>query len=75
MGQLRATVFGSWVNVLLICVPVGIGLNFSNVNRVAVFVINFLAIIPLAGMLSYSTEEISLRVGETLGGLLNASFG
>jgi len=39
------------------------------------FVINFLAIIPLAGILSYATEEIALRVGETLGGLLNASFG
>ena len=75
MGQLRATVLGSWINVLLICVPVGIGLNYSNVNRIAVFVINFLAIIPLAGMLSYSTEEISMRVGETLGGLMNASFG
>jgi len=26
-------------------------------------------------MLSYATEEIALRVGETLGGLLNATFG
>jgi Ca2+:H+ antiporter len=31
--------------------------------------------IPLAGLLSFATEEISLRVGETMGGLLNASFG
>lgn len=45
------------------------------VSPVVVFVINFLAIIPLAGILSYATEEIALRVGETLGGLLNASFG
>ncbi|KAF3925876.1 hypothetical protein ABW20_dc0104266 [Dactylellina cionopaga] len=36
---------------------------------------NFLAIIPLAGTLSFATEEIALRTGETLGGLLNASFG
>ncbi|KAK6362379.1 hypothetical protein TWF730_006069 [Orbilia blumenaviensis] len=36
---------------------------------------NFLAIIPLAGTLSFGTEEIALRTGETLGGLLNASFG
>ena len=41
----------------------------------AVFIVNFIAIIPLAGLLSYATEEIALRVGETLGGLLNASFG
>lgn len=74
-GQLRATIFGSWINILLICVPVGIALNYTNVNGVAIFVVNFMAIIPLAGMLSYSTEEISMRVGETLGGLMNASFG
>lgn len=37
--------------------------------------VNFIAIIPLAGMLSYATEEIALRTGEVLGGLLNASFG
>lgn len=75
-GQFRATVLGSWINILLVCVPVGIALgNTPSVNGIVTFVINFLAIIPLAGILSYSTEEISLRVGETLGGLLNASFG
>jgi len=26
-------------------------------------------------MLSYATEEIALRIGDTLGGLLNATFG
>lgn len=40
-----------------------------------VFVVNFIAIIPLAGTLSYATEEIALRTGEVLGGLLNATFG
>lgn len=40
-----------------------------------VFSLNFLAIIPLAAVLSFATEEISKRLGETLGGLLNATFG
>ena len=44
-------------------------------NVFLVFVLNFLAIIPLAALLSYATEEISLYVGQTLGGLLNATFG
>lgn len=39
------------------------------------FVLNFIAIVPLAALLSYGTEEISLYCGEVLGGLLNASFG
>ena len=75
MSQIRATLFNSWINVLLIMVPVGIAVNYSHVDPVGVFVINFIAIIPLAAMLSYATEEIALRTGETIGGLLNATFG
>ncbi|KAJ9638655.1 hypothetical protein H2204_004131 [Knufia peltigerae] len=74
-SQIHATLFNSWINVLLIASPVGIAVYYAHVNPVAVFVINFIAIIPLAAMLSYATEEIALRVGEVLGGLLNASFG
>lgn len=75
VSQIRATVLNSPINVLLVFVPVGIALNYTGISRVAVFVVNFLAIIPLAAMLSFATEEIALRVGETLGGLLNATFG
>lgn len=74
-GQLKATIFSSWINVLLVAAPVGIALHFANMSPVAVFVVNFIAIIPLAALLSYATEEIAIRVGETLGGLLNATFG
>ena len=74
-SQIRATLFNSWINVLLIFSPVGIAVHYAGVNEVAVFVINFIAIIPLAAMLSYATEEIALRTGEVIGGLLNASFG
>lgn len=56
-------------------VPVGFVVNYLHINPIAIFVINFIAIIPLAALLSYSTEEIALRVGEVLGGLLNATFG
>ena len=75
VGQLRATLLNSWINILLVAVPVGIALNYAHVNPVIIFVVNFIAIIPLAAMLSYATEEIALRTGETIGGLLNASFG
>lgn len=74
-GQLRALFFSSWINILLLTVPVGFALNYSHQKGAAIFVVNFIAIIPLAGMLSYATEEIALRTGEVLGGLLNASFG
>lgn len=75
VGQFKATILNSWINVLLIFVPIGIAVNYTDISKVAVFVINFIAIIPLAAMLSYATEEIALRTGETIGGLLNATFG
>ena len=75
-SQIRATIFNSYINVLLIAAPVGIALSqVKSVNPVVVFVVNFIAIIPLAAMLSFATEEIALRTGETIGGLLNATFG
>jgi Ca2+:H+ antiporter len=74
-NQLQATIFNSWVNILLLAAPAGIAINYAELNGIAIFVVNFIAIIPLAGMLSFATEEIALHVGESLGGLLNASFG
>lgn len=74
-SQFKATILNSWINILLIAVPVGIALNYVDVDPVAVFVVNFIGIIPLAAMLSYATEEIALRTGETIGGLLNATSG
>ncbi|KAK0641593.1 Sodium/calcium exchanger protein-domain-containing protein [Cercophora newfieldiana] len=75
-NQIQRTLFGSWINVLLIAAPAGIAINYiHSVSRVAVFIVNFIAIVPLAAMLSFATEEIALRTGETLGGLLNATFG
>ncbi|KAJ5504536.1 Sodium/calcium exchanger membrane region [Penicillium fimorum] len=75
VSQLRATLLNSWINVLLVTAPVGIALYAVGANPIAVFVVNFIAIIPLAAMLSFATEEIALRTGETIGGLLNASLG
>lgn len=75
MGQIRATLFNSWINVLLVMIPVGIAVHYAKLDPVAIFAINFIAIIPLAAMLSYATEEIALHTGETIGGLLNATFG
>lgn len=73
--QLKAIFFSSWINLLLLAVPVGITVHFIKAPATAIFVINFIAIIPLAAVISFATEEIALRIGETLGGLVNATFG
>lgn len=56
-------------------VPIGIIAGALGWGSTAVFTINFFAIIPLAAVLSFATEEISIKLGETMGGLLNATFG
>ncbi|KAK3938293.1 Ca2+ transporter [Diplogelasinospora grovesii] len=75
-NELRRTLLNSWINILLPAAPAGIAINYvPSISRIAVFVVNFVTIIPLAALTSFATEEIALRTGETLGGLLNATFG
>ncbi|KAI0459039.1 calcium/proton exchanger [Xylaria acuta] len=72
---MKATLLSSPVNILLFAVPIGIVAGETHWDPIAVFVINFFAIIPLAAVLSFATEQISAELGEALGGLLNATFG
>ncbi|BGP38614.1 hypothetical protein JCM10450v2_002563 [Rhodotorula kratochvilovae] len=65
----------SWLNVLLVFVPVSWACHFTNQSPTLIFVVSFIAIVPLAALLGFATEDIALRVGETIGGLLNATFG
>lgn len=70
-----ATLISNYVNVLLVFVPIGIIAGAMHWNPTAVFILNFIAIIPLAALLSFATEELSAKLGQTLGGLMNATFG
>ncbi|PGG99537.1 calcium/proton exchanger [Blastomyces parvus] len=70
-----ATLASNYVNILLVFVPLGMISNKVGWSPTATFVLNFLAIIPLASLLSFATEELAATMGETLGGLLNATFG
>lgn len=79
-NQLQRTFLNSWINILILAAPVGIALNYvrehnPDIKPWVVFLVNFIAIVPLAAMLSFATEEIALRTGEVIGGLLNATFG
>lgn len=69
------TLSSNYVNVLLVFVPIGIVLGALDMNPTAVFVVNFLAIMPLAALLSFATEELAAKMGQTIGGLMNATFG
>ena len=67
--------FASWLDFLLIFVPVTIALEVLRVDPLLVFVSAGLAIIPLAGLLGRATEHLTTHVGAGIGALLNASLG
>ncbi|KAF7171350.1 hypothetical protein CNMCM5623_003746 [Aspergillus felis] len=65
----------SWVNVLLVFVPAGIAVEAVGLNPAVIFAMNAVAIIPLAGILSHATECVASRLGDTVGALINVTFG
>mmetsp|Transcript_75407 Transcript_75407/g.245277 ORF Transcript_75407/g.245277 Transcript_75407/m.245277 type:complete len:411 (-) Transcript_75407:94-1326(-) len=65
----------TWLNILLIFVPLGIASHHLEWGSAATFSCNFVAIVPLAGILGAATEALSSHVGQMIGGLLNATFG
>ncbi len=62
---------------LLVFVPVAFALRYVPAwqNQTALFIVSALAIIPIAGWMGHATEQLAHRMGEGIGGLLNASFG
>lgn len=70
-----ATVLCSWINILLIFVPLGIYSHMKEWSAAARFSCNFVAIVPLAAILGASTECLAAHTGQMIGGLLNATFG
>jgi Ca2+:H+ antiporter len=72
---MKREIFTSWLDLLLIFVPVTIGLALIQRDHLGVFISAALAIVPLAGLLGRATEHLTAHVGAGVGGLLNASLG
>lgn len=62
----------SW---LLVFVPASLAAEFFGHQPVLVFVTSSIAIIPLAGLIGQATDQLAVRAGPRVGGLLNATFG
>ena len=60
---------------LLVAMPVAIVLDLTPADKLWVFVISALAIVPLAGLMGRATENLAETLGAGIGGLLNATFG
>jgi Ca2+:H+ antiporter len=63
------------MNWLLIFIPVAIALEHLGVSAPWVFFAAALSLVPIASLIVRSTEQVATYTGETIGGLLNATFG
>jgi len=66
----------NWLLLLLVFIPVALVLEYVvHASALAIFLTSSAAIIPLAALMGRATEELAERLGEGVGGLLNATFG
>lgn len=74
-GPGRSSVLQIGIYALLVFIPVALAVRLLHLGDVWLFITASAAIIPLAKILGTATEELALRVGPGVGGLLNATFG
>ena len=65
----------SKLNVLLLAIPITFYFAYIAEDESLAFFSSLVAIMPLAFLMGRATEEIALYTSESLGGLLNATFG
>jgi Ca2+:H+ antiporter len=63
------------LNLLLLAIPLTFYFRYIEHDQSMAFFSSLVAIMPLAFLMGRATEEIALRTSESLGGLLNATFG
>jgi Ca2+:H+ antiporter len=64
------------MNWLLVFIPITLFMEHAMPERpVLVFLCAALAIVPVASLIVQATEQIAIRTGDAIGGLLNATFG
>ena len=63
------------MNWLLIAVPIAGYAKLAHLDESIQFISSMVGIMPLAFLMGKATEEIATRTSESVGGLLNATFG
>jgi len=65
----------SKLSLMLVFIPLAIYFNIFSHNAPMAFATSMAAIMPLAYLMGEATEQIALKTNESIGGLLNATFG
>mmetsp|Transcript_6526 Transcript_6526/g.9841 ORF Transcript_6526/g.9841 Transcript_6526/m.9841 type:complete len:475 (-) Transcript_6526:71-1495(-) len=68
-------IIGRKMNLLLILVPFAVLSPILGWSDTAIFLLNFVCMMPLASLLGEFTEEVAMHTNQTIGGLVNATFG
>lgn len=71
----RVLLLGGPLNLLLLCTPLALLSNFIGWPEPVTFTLSLLSIAPFAERLGFVTEQLALHTNDTIGGLLNATFG
>src|SRR3954463_15604185 len=64
-----------WPYLLVPFIPIAIVLRLLDVDPTVVFFCSALGVIPTAALMGRATEELAVRSGPGIGGLLNVTFG
>jgi len=80
--SLRAIVFSSWLNILVILIPFAWASHFNEKNEdpkkrwgsVTTFSLCFFSILPLARFLEFGGEQLAFYVGKDLGDLIRVTL-
>jgi Ca2+:H+ antiporter len=63
------------INYLFVFIPFAYWSHAAQWADGSIFILNFLAMVPLASMLGVFTEELAAHTNDVIGGLINATFG
>jgi Ca2+:H+ antiporter len=64
-----------WPYLLVPFIPIAIVLEVAHAGAVVIFFASALGVIPTAALMGRATEELAVRSGPGIGGLLNVTFG
>ncbi|KAG2441601.1 hypothetical protein HXX76_003221 [Chlamydomonas incerta] len=75
-AEAKAFFLDSWkLNLLMLALPFAFISRYAGWGDGATFSLSCLALVPLAERLGFVTEQLAMYTNDTLGGLLNATFG
>src|SRR2546430_13663346 len=64
-----------WLYLLILAAAAAVLAEALHASPLVTFVLAALGLIPLAGLIGLATETLAERLGQRVGGLLNATFG